>query len=632
MCGIAGLVDRRGGRQPEPAPLLAMTTRLAHRGPDGQGHRLEPGVGLGHRRLAIIDLEGGVQPLGNEDGAVWVVFNGEIYNFQSLTAELEALGHRFATRSDTEVIVHAWESWGPDCVTRLQGMFALAVWDRNRQSLFLARDRLGIKPLYYTQTGDGWLLFASELPGLLAHPGCPRSLDPLGLEDYLAFGYLPDPRTIYQGVHKLEPGHRLLVEWGRPLPAPEPYWDWSFPATPDSWPSMAAAAAELMERLSAAVTAHLVADVPVGAFLSGGVDSAAVVALMSRAVADPRAITACTVAFREAAFDESPQAAQVARRFGVTHRLEQVEAAHFDLLETLVDLYGEPFADSSALPTWLVCRTARRQVKVVLSGDGGDEILAGYRRYALFMAEQRVRAWLPQGVRGPLFGTLGRLYPKLDWAPRFLRAKSTFQSLAREAVEGWAHGMAVLDEPLRRRLGTPALERERQGYRAVEHLHRHQQRVAEAPPLAQLQYLDLKTFLAGRVLVKVDRASMAHGLEVRVPLLDHRFVEWTARLPAHWKLRGGEGKVIFKEGLASLLPADLLRRPKRGFSIPLAAWLRGPLRTRVERSLLNGTLGETGWLEPRVIRELVEAHMSGRRDCAAALWALLMLEGFLRRA
>ena len=625
MCGLVGILDTRGRRDIDRALLERMNEVQFHRGPDQGGVHLEPGVGLAHRRLSIIDLSSGRQPLFNEDGSVVVVYNGEIYNFPALSEELKAAGHVFRTHCDTEVIVHAWEEWGEACVERFRGMFAFALWDRNREVLLLARDRLGIKPLHYALLPDGCLLFASEIKSLLVDPRLSREIDPLAVEEYFAFGYVPDPRSIFKQVRKLEAGHRLLVHRGEPLGVPECYWDLRFSA--EKHGDEQAMAGELIERLREAVEIRLVAEVPLGAFLSGGVDSSAVVAMMAGLSGDP--VNTCSISFGDPAFNETEYAAQVAKRYGTAHRVREVDPDDFDLVDRLATLYDEPYADSSAMPTYRVCELAREQVTVALSGDGGDENLAGYRRYRWHMDEERLRRLLPQGVRGPLFGLLGNLYPKLDWAPRFLRAKSTFQALARDSLEGYFHNFSILPDALRYRLYSPEFRRELAGYRGIEVFRRY---LDHAPdhPLSRVQYLDIKTYLAGDILTKVDRASMAHALEVRVPILDHLFVEWLATLPPELKLKGHEGKHLFKKSLEPFLPNDILYRRKMGFAVPLAAWFRGPLRERVREALLGPVLGDTGFFDQAFISTLVEQHQSGRRDHSAVLWSLLMFESFQR--
>lgn len=627
MCGIVGLLDLQGRREVDRSVLERMNQTQFHRGPDGEGIHLEPGIGLGHRRLAIIDLAAGAQPMSTPDGRVTVTYNGEIYNFQELRRELERLGYTFRTHCDTEVILYAWLAWGERCVERFRGMFAFGLWDRDRKVLFLARDRLGIKPLYYARLPDGWLAFASELKALKAHPALRREIDPMALEEYFAYGYVPDPRTIYRSAWKLPPGHYLLVRSGEAGLTPVGYWEVRF--DPKLVSSEREVAEDLIVRLREAVRVRLIADVPLGAFLSGGVDSSAVVAMMAGLMDEP--VDACSISFGDPAFNEIDYAQEVARRCGARHRIQQVDPADFSLIDRLAGLYDEPYADSSALPTYRVCELARKQVTVALSGDGGDENLAGYRRYRWHVYEERMRALIPAGLRRPLFGMLGRVWPKLDWAPKFLRAKSTLEALARDSLEGYFHSVSILGDGLRLPLYSDALRRELQGYHAAEVLRRYGENAPD-DPLSRVQYLDLKTYLPGDILTKVDRASMAHALEVRVPILDHPLVEWLATLPPQYKLRGREGKYLFKKALEPYLPEKVLYRPKMGFAVPLAAWFRGPLRDKVRAALLGERMLDSGWFDPGFLRTLLDQHQAGLRDFSAPIWSLLMFESFLRQA
>ncbi len=426
-------------------------------------------MGLGHRRLSIIDLSSGQQPLFNEDGTVVVVFNGEIYNFQELVPELEALGHSFRTHSDTEVIVHAWEAWGEACVARFRGMFAFALWDRKQETLFVVRDRFGVKPLYYAFLDSGEFIFGSELKSLMVHPGLGRDIDLLAVEEYFGYGYVPEPRTIFKRVYKLPPGFTLTLKRGQPRALPRQYWD--MPFTPVAVTSEAEAMDELVERMKESVRLRMIADVPLGAFLSGGVDSSAVVAMMATQSKTP--VNTCSIGFDDPAFNEIEFAQQVADRYQTQHYVETVAADDFGLVDKLARIYDEPYADSSALPTYRVCELARKHVKVALSGDGGDEHFAGYRRYRWFRYEERMRSAMPLMLRRPLFGALGRLYPKADWAPKVFRAKTTFEALARDTVEGYFHGVSLLSDAQRKQLFSPAFKRELQGYQAVEVLRRH---------------------------------------------------------------------------------------------------------------------------------------------------------------
>lgn len=620
MCGIAGIFDTRGDEIPSADLIGRMTDAILHRGPDESGIHCEPGLALGHRRLSIIDIASGQQPLFNEERSVAIVFNGEVYNFGELRPELEALGFRFRTHSDTEVILHAWQAWGSDCVRRLRGMFAFAIWDQKRRHLFLARDRLGIKPLYYALLPNGHFVFGSELKALLPHPRLPRTRDPLAIEDYFAYGYIPEPRTIYSDVRKLPPGHTLLIEKGQTtLPRTSQYWD--VPFRDNGSASQADAERELIDRLREAVDIRLVAEVPLGAFLSGGVDSSAIVALMAELMDQP--VKTCAIGFDVAAFDETGYARQVAERYRTDHQTDTVKADDFELLDRLGWLYDEPFADSSAMPTYRVCEAARKRVTVALSGDGGDENLAGYRRYRMHLAEERMRSRLPLALRRPLFGALGALYPKADWAPRVLRAKTTFQSLARDSVGAWFHSVSRTTDTQRRALFSPALRNDLAGYNAVQVLREHAARAPTDHPLSLVQYLDLKTFLVS-ILHKVDRASMAHSLEVRVPLLDHQLVEWMSGLRPEWKLVGGDGKHLFKRALKPYLPDEIMYRPKQGFSIPLAEWFRGPLRESYRVQVLGEAMADNGLFDSDYLRLLQQQHDSGRRDNSVAMWALLM--------
>jgi len=628
MCGITGIVDLKGSREVSRTLLSRMNQTQAHRGPDADGLHFEPGVGLGHRRLSIIDLATGQQPLFNEDGSVVVVFNGEIYNYQALIPELSALGHVFRTKSDTEVIVHAWEAWGEACVERFRGMFAFALWDRNRETLFLARDRLGVKPLYYAVLADGQLVFGSELKSIAIHPGLARELDPLAVEDYFAFGYVPEPRTVYRMARKLAPAHTLTVRRGQPVPAPRQYWDVRF--TLDNPIGEADAQAELVERLRESVRLRMISEVPLGAFLSGGVDSSAVVATMAGMSEQP--VNTCSISFSDPAYDESAYARQVAERYRTRHFVDNVDSDDFGLVDVLAQTYDEPYADSSAIPTYRVCQLARRHVTVALSGDGGDESFGGYRRYLFHTMEERLRSLLPLAVRRSAFGLLGRVYPKADWAPQVFRAKTTFQALARSSVEAYFHSMSMLSDEMRRGLYSNALKVELGGYNAIEVFHHHAASAGTDDALALIQYLDLKTYLVGDINTKVDRASMAHSLEVREPLMDHPLVEWLASLPSSFKIRGIESKRLLKSAMEPHLPHEVLYRRKMGFAVPLARWFRGPLRGRVREALLGSTLAQTGYFNVHYLERLIQQHDSGARDHSAPIWALFMFEAFLRNA
>ncbi|MCV2217522.1 XrtA/PEP-CTERM system amidotransferase [Thauera sp. Sel9] len=626
MCGIAGLFDTRGKRDFDRELMRRMNDIQHHRGPDEGGYHFEPGVALAHRRLSIIDLATGQQPLFNDDGSVAIVFNGEIYNFQELVPELEALGYVFRTRSDTEVIVHAWQAWGEDCVQRLRGMFAFAIHDRKRDTLFMARDRLAVKPMFYALLDDGTLAFGSELKVLMQHPGLDRRIDPLAVEEYFALGYVAEPRTIFLGAKKLGSGESLCIRRGQPVSEPKQYWDVRF--TLDNPLSLGDATAELTERLRESVRLRMISEVPLGAFLSGGVDSSAVVATMAGLSDEP--VNTCSIGFDDPKFNESEFAQMVAGRYRTNHFVEIVKSDDFDLIDTLAALYDEPYADSSAIPTYRVCQLARKKVTVALSGDGGDESFGGYRRYRSHLMEERLRAAFPQAVRQPLFGMLGRVYPKADWAPRVFRAKTTFQAMARDSVEAYFHSVSILRGEMRSKLFSTDFHRKLGGYDALDVFRRHAAKADTDDALALIQYLDLKTYLVGDINTKVDRASMAHSLEVREPLMDHKLVEWLATLPSSLKIQGNEGKYLFKKAMEPLLPDDVLYRRKMGFAVPLARWFRGPLKQRVQEAVLGETLAATGMFNRDYLQHLVDAHQSGARDYSAPLWSLLMFEAFMR--
>jgi len=623
MCGIAGIFHPDVPKPVDPARVKAMADVLAHRGPDGSGIWTAPGIGLGHRRLAIIDLsEAAAQPMLSPDGRLAISYNGEIYNFREIRAELQAKGHRFATGSDTEVILAAWRQWGPDSLDRLNGMFAFALYDAAEDMVFLARDRLGVKPLFYAELADGALIFASELKGLLAHPLLRRAPSAQGIEDFLAYGYVPDDASIVECVSKLPAAHFLLVRRGRPVPRPSRYWDVDF-SNPVRRP-VKALEEELNARLEAAVRSRMVADVPLGAFLSGGVDSSAVVAFMAEA--SRSAVATCSIGFDESDHDETRYAAQIAELFATDHRSRTVAAEDFGLIDTLADAFDEPFADASALATYRVSELAREKVKVALSGDGADETFAGYRRYRMFIAEERARRLLP-GPLGRAAGAIGDIYPKLDWAPQWLRARTTLQALGQGSGEAYARAVGVTAPALRRRIFTAPL-----GGHVAE--QRYVEAMRDAPasdPLSRAQYADLKIWLPGDILTKVDRMSMAVGLEAREPLLDHRLVEFAASLPASMRLRGGSGKWLLKRALASRLPREILQRRKMGFVTPVSAWFRGPLAAEAAAIARSAALAETGWFDGEAIACIAEDHRRGRADHGRLLWQLLMLEKSLRR-
>src|SRR5262245_26703239 len=562
MCGIAGVMYSDRGRPVDPVLLKAMADSIAHRGPDAEGFWTGPGVGLVHRRLSIIDLSSGDQPLGNEDGSVQIVFNGEVYNYLELRTWLIERGHRFKTKSDTEVLVHLYEEVGDALVERLRGMFAFALWDGRRQRLLLARDRLGIKPLYVYRDSEK-VLFGSEIKALLAEPSLPRELDVEALEDYLAFGMVPGPRSIFRKVEKLQPAHVLTVQRGGAHESPRRYWQLRL--EPDPRPTAEEWQESIRAKLTETVRVHLIADVPVGAFLSGGVDSSAVVMACEGGTQGPP--QTFSIGFHEKEFSELPYARQVAQRFATRHTEEVVTPDAVALLDDLSRYFDEPFADPSALPTFLVSRLAARSVKVVLSGDGGDEAFGGYARYAHDLREAAIRrrltGWLRRGVLGPL----ERMWPKADWLPRPLRLTEVLTTLSLEAGAAYANTLTLGREPLRRRLLSGDVRRELNGHDPGALIRGAHAEAAGIDPLDGMLSADVAMLLPDDFLVKVDRASMACGLEVRPPLLDHELLELAARIPATWKVHRGETKWILKKAYEAHLPGAILQRTKQGFEV-----------------------------------------------------------------
>lgn len=630
MCGIAGITAFAGLSPDERCAVNSMVQAVRHRGPDDQGTFCDGRAALGHARLSIIDLSAaGRQPMANEDETVWITFNGEIYNFAELREMLVARGHRFRTRTDTEAIVHLYEEYGEQCVEHLRGMFAFAIWDQKRQRLLLARDRLGIKPLYYGLQEDGphrgRLVFGSEVKSLLQAPDWPREIDLEAVLDFLTFGWIPAPKSIFKSIRKLPPAHTAVFD--RAGLRLREYWTLSdADPLPDDEDSLCE---ELRERISEAVGVRLISDVPLGAFLSGGVDSSAVVATMAGLQTDP--VVTNSIGFAEQSFNELEFADQVAKRFGTRHHRQIVRADAADMLDKLSWHFDEPFADSSAVPTYYVSQMARQSVTVCLSGDGGDENLAGYRRYKFTQRQRAVRCWLPDTLRRGLFAPLARAYPKADWLPRVFRAKATLTELASSDVEAIYRSRALLQPEISRRLLNPAAAESLGDYDPLSVIDHHYQRSPMRDPLNRELYVDLKTYLVDDILTKVDRASMAVGLEVRVPLLDHRLVEFMARIPPRLKLNGGEGKYLLKRAFRPKLGSEIVDRRKMGFAIPLNQWLRGPLREATEGLLLSPNAQINDWLDRATVERHCRALQSGLAYRESLIWALLTLEQWAQR-
>lgn len=615
MCGIAGIVSARP--TDSAAAVREMRDRLTHRGPDSAGEYMDAFAALGVRRLRIIDLVTGDQPQANEDRTVWTVFNGEIYNYQELREELLARGHRFSTSSDTEVIVHLYEERGDGLVERLEGMFALAVWDARRRTLMLARDRVGKKPLLYFESGDA-IVFASEHHALLAGlPEYPRP-DPEALCLYLRLGYIPAPRDIFRGVRKLPPAHVLMWRGGRA--SVRRYWAPPEPATLRI--TEAEAIEELRRLLRRAVARRLIADVPIGAFLSGGVDSSAVVATMASLTDKVRTFS---IGFEEADYSELPHARRIAERFGTEHHEFVVRATDLDVLPLLVRHYGEPYADSSALPTYHLSRLTRQHVTVALNGDGGDELFAGYERYyAARLAASLDR--IPASLRRSAAELAARLLPDSISPTDPLRRARRFLAAATLPPQGrYLRWLSVFDGSQLDGLLHPDLARTSTGAEREWPLA-EDDGWRERDPVAMAQLLDLRLYLPDDLLVKVDIASMATSLEVRCPLLDRDLVEFAVALPTALKIRGGERKYLLKKAMEGIVPAKNMYRRKQGFAVPIGAWLRGDLGTYAAEILLSPRAISRGYFRPDAVAELVRQHRVGHADHTHRLWALLMLE------
>jgi asparagine synthase (glutamine-hydrolysing) len=610
MCGIAGFVGFERERRVAERELGAMCHAIRHRGPDDEGHFIAPGVALGMRRLSIIDVGGGHQPIGNEDGGIQVVFNGEIYNHRELRAQLARDGHRLATHSDTECLVHLYEDQGDAMVHALRGMFAFAVWDARRSRLLIARDRIGIKPLYYWESA-GRLAFASELRSLLTMDAVPRELDRSAIAQYLTLGYVPDPGCILAGVRKLPPGHLLSWERGRGASITR-YWS---PVRAEAADMDAQEARDELRRLlGESVRYHLESDVPLGAFLSGGIDSSTVVAEMARQMG--RRVKTFSIGFDEQEFNEAPHAAAVARALGTEHTELIVRPDADALVEDVIRAFDEPFADSSALPTLLVSRLAREHVTVALSGDGGDELFGGYTRYAELLGRRELR---PAPLRA-LLGEAARLLPHM------VPGRNRLVDLSRSRRGRYA---ATVASPLAAAEGGIArAPLAALGLSLDALLAPWFEEAAERDFATQMTLVDLLTYLPGDILTKVDRASMAVSLEARVPLLDHHLIEFAVSLPSRLKMRDGTGKWILREAIRGLVPDEVLTRPKQGFALPLARWLRGELRHRVD-SLLRPDARVHEFVDPGALRRIALEHRIGRRDHSATIWRVLVLEVWL---
>ncbi len=621
MCGICGIVDF--GDVLDRKLIQDMTQQLYHRGPDERGYFFSsygPSVGLGHRRLSIIDLDLGKQPMSNEESNIWTVFNGEIYNFQMLKNDLVEKGHKFATKSDTEVILHAYEQWGEEFVEKLRGMFAFAIWDEREHKLLIVRDRLGIKPVYFYVCGSK-IVFASELKGILVDPDVPREIDFSSLFDYLSLLYIPAPKTIFKHIYKLPPAHMLVFSDGDVRI--KEYWDLEFiPSC--SYESEKGLMDELLDIFKESVDMRLISDVPLGAFLSGGVDSSSVVALMSLSKGE---VITNSIGFKEKSYDELSYARKVAKLFNTNHHEYVVTSDAADIIDKLVFYYDEPFADSSAIPTYYVSKIARQNMTVALSGDGGDENFAGYRRYFFDRLESFLRNILPDSVRN-IIAPIADIYPKGDWLPQIFRGKTFLKNLTIPHSEAYFRSVSQISPELKLALISEDFKNELKGYDTLDLFKKYFKKASHvtSDSLSMVQYVDFKTYLVDDILTKVDRASMANSLEVRVPILDHKFVEFIAHIPSSLKLKGRTSKYIFKKAMSRFLPKDILHRKKRGFVMPVAKWFRSELKQEAKRTILGDGFIKKGFFNHSLIEKLWKEHQSGISDHSPILWSLFVFE------
>ncbi|MEL6922652.1 MAG: asparagine synthase (glutamine-hydrolyzing) [Bacteroidota bacterium] len=621
MCGICGIVHYDRQQSVKAATLSSMAQSIVHRGPDDEGYHLQGRVGLGFRRLSIIDLDTGHQPLSNEDGTIWIAFNGEVYNFGSLRQQLLARGHRFKTKSDTETIVHLYEEYGKDCVQHLRGMFAFAIWDERRQQLFCARDRFGIKPFFYHLSKDG-IAFASEIKALLRLPNVSREMDPVALDSYFAYKYITDDRSIYQSIKKLPPAHTLQLDLSgsQPQLRIDRYWDIAY--QPDHQTDEREWCERLKAELRTAIQLRMISDVPLGAFLSGGIDSSSVVGIMAGLSANP--VKTFSIGFAEPQYNELPFARMVANRYGTDHHEKIIEPESVSLLPTLAAGYDEPFADSSAIPTYYVSQFARQHVTVVLSGDGGDELFAGYSSYAKLAKINRYN-FVPDAIRPHLWGTLNNMLPDSFYG------KGLSYYLAQPKAQLSARLATLWQQPERRQLYRPDFLESLNMVFAEQHKEQLLRQSNAEDAIFKAQELDMRTYMVDDILTKVDRASMLNSLEARVPLLDHKVAELSFKIPTALKLRGDCQKYIFKKAMAAYLPHEVLHHHKQGFTVPMKMWFRDSLQDYVQDRLGSRNNVLSDYLKMDKVHKVVQAHRKGMRDLNEKIWSLLFLDAWLQQ-
>jgi len=618
MCGIAGMFGPEGSMSPEQrrGVINQMCRVIEHRGPDDEGFHIDGGLAIGMRRLSIIDLVTGRQPISNEDGSVSIVFNGEIYNFKELREDLIRRGHTFQTGTDTEVIVHLYEDEGERCVERLRGMFAFAIWDTRKRALFLARDRVGVKPLHYCLTGET-LVFASEIKSILQHPLVDREVNLEAISDFLTYGYVPDPASAFRGIFKLMPGHTLTFKDGRL--STRCYWDFQYHQNGASEPAREESyyTERIRELIAESVKLRLVSDVPLGAFLSGGIDSSTVVAMMAREMDRP--VKTFSIGFTESSFDELHYARITARHFNTEHHEFIVTPDVCKIVEEIIWHHDEPFADVSSIPTYIVSKMAREHVTVVLSGDGGDELFGGYDRY-LVDRTREVFGRIPRFLRRNLMLRASRAIPRATYGKNFLR------NIALDSDARYVDSVSYFDEDAKRNLLSLDVRRWLAGHDSCDEFRRLLAVPHSSERLDHLLYLDSKTYLPGDILTKVDRMSMAHSIEAREPLLDHKLIEFVQTIPASLKLRDSVGKHILKSAVRGLIPDEIIDRKKQGFGVPIKRWLNNELRELLYDTLTDTRTQQRGYFNQKVVEEILDEHRRCRRDNSTHLWGLLTLE------
>jgi len=626
MCGVSAIYEFERLAFSSREKLELMNTSQHHRGPDGSGLYINEYVGLGHTRLSIIDIESGQQPLVDATESIVVTYNGEIYNFKELTVELKALGYSFNTDSDTEVIVNAWLAWNIKCVDKFNGMFAFVLWDISSKVLFAARDRLGIKPLHWAITEKNSLVFSSELKAIKRYCDVKLDINEQAIEDFLTLGYVIEPKSIYKNIQKLQPGHFILIDESSNQVNPVCYWDLKDYISAEVKSSNDE---ELLKLINQSVKQRMIADVPLGAFLSGGLDSTAIVALMSEQSSS--SINTCSIGFDLSKYDESNFAELVANEYNTTHSTTNVSVNDLSLVDLLVDIFDEPFADNSAIPTLILSKATREKVKVALSGDGSDELFFGYRNYQMLNLEEKIRDIIPAAIRHYIFPFLAKIYPRMNSAPRFLRGKSTLTALSKDSITSHHNSMSLADNETIEPLYSVGFKSKLQNYTSLATFQALADDVKENTALKQVQYIDLKTYLPSDILTKVDRASMAGSLEVRVPFLDHHIVEHALAMAPSLNLKKQRVKVALASAFKSVIPKFILERSKMGFTSPLDEWIRQISIESLEKRILSEHLLSQNIFNVVHLKQLLLDHHKRKRDNGVLIWAILILESFFRK-